>query len=178
MDVNENIFAYKQRVNKALAKKRPFSTYNRDIMHATEIVAGGFKYAEYEVNLLSHELDKRIYGLPHIVKLAADFLSKRNGKLNIIIEQDVEADHPLISLREEYPNNIVVRKIPDEWWKKFYSYNFMTIDSFGYRFEPNRKELSAIVSFNEEEEKETLENLKQWFNFWSKHIDNKSLLAG
>ena len=37
----ENLLEYKDKVNKALKDKTPFSTYNRDIMHATEIVAGG-----------------------------------------------------------------------------------------------------------------------------------------
>ena len=171
----ESLLEYRDKVNKALKDKTPFSTYNRDIMHATEIVAGGFKYAEAEVNLLSHELDERIYGLPYIVNLAEGFLSKRNGKLNIIIEKEIDSSHPLLSLCERYPNNTAVRKMPDEWWNDHYSYNFMTIDNVGYRFEPDREKLSAIVSFNEPEEKETLKNMKNWFGFWSKYIDAGSL---
>ena len=167
----ENLLEYKDKVNKALEDKTPFSTYNRDIMHATEIVAGGFKYAQEEVNLLSHELDKRIYGTPHIVNLAEDFLSKRDGRLNIIIEKEIDSSHPLLSMCTRYPNNTTVGKIPDKLWQGHYSYNFMTIDNFGYRFEPDRNKLSAIVSFNEPEEKETLENMKRWFGFWNKHID-------
>lgn len=173
----ENIFMYKHRLDKALLEKRPYSTYNRDIIHATIIVAGGFKHAKKEVNLLSHELDNKIYGLPNVVKLVEDFLSQRDGKLNIITEKKIGSDHPLINLCDKYPN-AVVKKIPDEWWQKMYSYNFMTIDDFGYRFEADRAKPSAVASFYEKEEKDTLEGLKDWFFFWSNAIDNNPSVAG
>ena len=161
---SENLIDYAKRVDNALREKTPFSTYNRDIMHATEIVAGGFKYAQNEVCLLSHKLDKRLYGTQRIEKLVEDFLSKKNGRLNIIVETDVDSDHPIIRLCRKYPENTTIKRIPDDW-QEIYSYNFMTIDDFGYRFEADRKKLSAIVSFNEDEEKETLESIKSCFEF-------------
>ena len=39
----------------------------------------------------------------------------------------------------------------------------MTIDDFGYRFEADRNKFAAIVSFNEDDQKETRENMKNCF---------------
>ena len=110
----ENLIEYVARVNNALEKKEAFSTYNRDIMHATEIVAGGFKYATQEINLLSHELDQRLYGSPYIIELVEDFLDEKNRKLHILVETDIDLDHPMMHVCKKFPNKTVIKRVPDE----------------------------------------------------------------
>jgi len=53
-------------MEKALAKKEPFSTYNRDIFHAFEITLAAFRHAQKEVLLLSHKLDVSLYDVVSI----------------------------------------------------------------------------------------------------------------
>ena len=118
---------------------------------------------------LSRIRQKDIRNAPHC-ELSRRFLSKRDGRLNIIIEKEIDSSHPLLSMCTRYPNNTTVGKIPDKLWQGHYSYNFMTIDNFGYRFEPDRNKLSAIVSFNEPEEKQTLETMKRWFGFGASRL--------
>ena len=166
----ENLIEYAVRVNTAMEKREPFSTYNRDILHASEIVACILKYAEEEVNLLSNKLDKRLYGEDYIAELVEDFVGERNGKLNILLETDVETDHPVITACKKFPKNTTVKKVPDQW-QKHYDYNFMLIDDIGYRFEANRKSQNAIVSFNQDNQIETRKNMKKCFDVLAEHSE-------
>lgn len=159
----ENLLEYSVRVNVAMEKGEPFSTYNRDILHASEIVACGFRYAKEEVNLLSNELDLRLYGEDYIARLVEDFVGERNGKLSILVETDVELEHPVLRVCKKFPNNTTVKRVPDQWQKR-YDYNFMLIDDIGYRFEANRKSQNAIVSFNQDDQIETRKNMKTCFD--------------
>ena len=159
----ENLIEYAMRVNTAMEKGEPFSTYNRDILHASEIVACGFRYAKNEVNLLSNELDERLYGKDYIAELVEDFVGERNGKLNILVETDVELEHPVLRVCKKFPSNTTVKRVPDQWQKR-YDYNFMLIDDIGYRFEADRESQNAIVSFNQDDQIETRKNMKNCFD--------------
>ena len=166
----KNLIEYAALVDSAFKEKKEFSTYNRDIFHATEVVAGGFRYAKQEINLLSNELDKRLYGSSYITKLVENFLAKQNGKLNILVETDIDLNHPMIQVCKKFPENAVIKRVPDDW-QEYYAYNFMTIDDFGYRFEADREELSAIVSLNEADQEETRKNMKRSFEILSRNSE-------
>ena len=159
----ENLIEYAARVNYALEKGEPFSTYNRDIRHASIIVASGFKYAKNVVHLLSNKLDLKLYGKDYITELIEDFLTQRNGKVHILLETDVETDHPVIDVCKRFPKNTTVKRVPNQWQER-YAYNFMLIDGIGYRFEADRTSENAIVSFNEDDQKQTRNNMKKCFD--------------
>lgn len=164
----ENLIEYAARVDTAMEKGEPFSTYNRDILHASEVVACMLKYAKKEVNLLSNKLDNRLYGEDYIAELVEDFVGNRDGKLNILVETDVGTDHPVITACKKFPANTTVKKVPDHW-QKYYDYNFMLMDDIGYRFEANRKSQNAIVSYNQDDQIETRQNMKNCFDVLAEH---------
>ena len=147
--LTENIADYKSRINKALKHGHELSTYNRDIMHAIEVIVGGFNHSSKTINLLSNELDKRIYDAPRILQAIRKFLQKENTELNILLEKDLD-DHPILEVCKEYGDKVTIKRVPDEWQKR-YSFNFMTIDDVAYRYEPDRDSFEAIVGVNEKE---------------------------
>ena len=51
------MYVYVGKLYQALAKRRPYVTYNRDESHAGVVVAAGFRYAKEDIEILSHRLD-------------------------------------------------------------------------------------------------------------------------
>lgn len=163
----ENLKTYVRKLENALSERTPFNTYNRDILHAAEIVVVGFHYAQQEVYLLSNKLDPVLYGQPRLLNAVSSFMDKRDTKLHILVETKIALSHPLIQLAsEKYRKQIKINRVPEEWKEK-YRFNFMVVDDFGYRFEYDRDAHSAIVSFHEHEHEhvqyDMLPKMKEFF---------------
>ena len=154
--------AYGVLIEEKLTRKKAFNTYNRDILHATELVIAGFRHAKREICLLSQELDTELYGVDRLQAAVESFLRKKNASLRVLVEVDIEQQHPMMMLRERFPNKIWIGQVKKELLE-VYTFNFMTVDDFGYRFEHDRKEFVAIASFHEEDQKIFLANLKKFF---------------
>ncbi len=148
---SESLAQYTKRLNKAFRGKSKLRTYNQDAMHAIEVIVGGFNYSKKRINLLSNELDLDIYGLPRVEEAVGKFLERENTELNILVEKTIALNHPILKLRERFGNKITIKRVPDDWQEK-YSFNFMTMDDFGYRYEYDRGSLQALVSLREGEE--------------------------
>ena len=141
---SESLAQYTKRLNKAFRGKSKLRTYNQDAMHTIEVIVGGFNYTKKRINLLSNELDPDIYGLPRALNIEAvgKFLERENTELNILVEKTI-ALNQILKLRERFGNKITIKRVPDDWQEK-YSFNFMTMDDFGYRYEYDRGSLSGI----------------------------------
>ena len=144
----ESLSAYAQTLNAALDGGDSYMEFNRDMIHARIVVSLAFKYAEREIWLLSHKLDPVLYASPSFVQEVQNFLAR--GKLHILVESDVDEDHPIRVLAKD-SDRVEIRRIPDDVSAK-YEFNFMVVDDSGYRFEDDRKEPSAVVVFNEHSE--------------------------
>ena len=153
---------YSQNLQNALQNKEPFSTYNKDLLHAAEIVISGFSYAEKEIYLLSNRLAPELYGDPRLHTALRNFLSKDNAELRILVEQTLTSDHPIIEVIRSFESKIKLGQISQESVET-YDFNFMLLDNFGYRFEYDRNGYSAIASFYEDDQKEICEMLKGFF---------------
>ena len=159
----KNIATYSSELRSALEKKESFSTYNRDILHAAEIIILGLLFAEKTIYLLSSKLDSRLYGDPRLHKALKKFLGKEGTKFCVLVEQDLPVDHPIVPYIQDFPGRVSIKRVPQEF-VKYYKFNFMVVDNFGYRFEYDREEHIAVASFHEEEEKEFCKELKNFFS--------------
>ena len=159
----ETLNDYLKRLQTALKKKRPYVTYNRDKFHARLVVSAGFHHAEEKVSILSHELDPDVYASPGLVDSVSDFLKKaESAKLSILIEREVSADHPIFQIGKQYDKQVTVKKIPSYLQEK-YECNFMLIDSFGYRYEPDRNDCKAMVAFHDADHRDMIATLEHLF---------------
>lgn len=160
----ETLNDYIRRIQTALEKRRPYVTYNRDKFHARIVVSAGFLHAEEKISILSHKLDPDVYASPSLVGSLNDFLKKgKSARLNILIETEVSDDHPIFQIGRQYDKQVTVKKIPSYLQEK-YECNFMLIDSFGYRYEPNRNEPKAMVAFHDDDHRDMITTLERLFD--------------
>lgn len=143
MDTSLNAYAHE--FEKALKKERPYANYNKDMQHASIIVCMSFRHASKHIRLLSNCLDQSLYGTQWFMDELNGFL-KRNGKLEILLETEVPADHPVLTRARNEPS-ISVKRMPDGFLDE-YPFNFMLVDDTGFRFESDRAKPAASVAFN------------------------------
>ena len=147
--MHTSLYEYAQRLRDALSNHTQFAAYNKDMRHASVVVCLAFEHAEEKILLLSHKLDRELYGSKWFMESAHGFLGKQQGKLEILVESNLEPDHPVVGLVADYRDQVSIKRVPDDLLGQ-YGYNYMVVDSKGYRFERDRKEPQAVVFFNEE----------------------------
>lgn len=158
----ETLNDYLRRLHTALEKKRPYVTYNRDKAHASLVVSAGFRHAEHEVRILSHELDPDVYESPALRKSVECFLDRKETRLNILVEETVHEDHQIFQIKKQYNGKVTIKKVPSNLQER-YECNFMLIDSVGYRFEPDRKKPNAMVAFHDDDHRHMIKTLERFF---------------
>ena len=160
---------YARNLNAALKNKSGYTVFNRDAVHASIILYYAFLHAERQVLLLSNKLDPLIYSAPWLIDKIDRFLAK-SGKIHVLVETDVDESHPIKHLATQHPENLIIKRVPDEVVKS-YPYNFMVVDDRGYRFEHDRDEYSALAAFDENDQdhhglvedlKDIFEDLEGW----------------
>jgi hypothetical protein len=158
---------YIRKLHNALDKRRPYTTYNRDISHARVVVIAGIEHAEEEIKILSHNLDLDVYGGIAVVETMHQFLGGKDSttRLDVLVEDDVAEVHPMLDLINR-KKNATIKKVPEDWTEK-YQCNFMIVDDIGYRYESNRNSLNATVVFHDEEKLSILEQLREIFDILS-----------
>ncbi len=164
-ELNESLLEYSERLESALAAKRPHTTFNSDIFHAHLIILAVFRFAKKEVRLLSHELNDVVYGNPPLLDAVRRFLSK-GGKLSILVEQDLRQKHPMLGLLGEAPGKVSIRRVPEEVQKR-YSFNFLVMDECGFRFENDREKHAALAGFHDDNAKRLAAVLHNTFDYLS-----------
>lgn len=137
---------YTARLTEALGRKSSYASYNKDMYHAAVVVCTSLEYAEKHVRLLSNKLDPTLYSSLRF-RNALDGLIARGGRLDVLVETDVPATHPVIMRSRGQPRQVKVWRVPDKLQQE-YDYNFMVLDRSGYRFEADRSEPKALVTFN------------------------------
>lgn len=155
---------YSERIDKKLEDKQPFSAFNRDISHATAITRAAFRHASSKVRLLSHQLDSALYNTSLLDGEVANFL-KKGGALHILVETDIPSKHPIWSFMEknDYGSKVKIKKVPRQLMA-VYGFNYLVVDSFGFRFEEDRGKCVAVASFHEDRSKAIISNLTKIFD--------------
>ncbi len=168
-DDTENLREYTKRIENALSKKQPHTTYNRDKFHAFAILMAVFRYAESEVRLLSNKLDLVLYGNPLLLEAIGAFL-ERKGRLDILVETDIDKDHPLAQMVKDAPS-ARLRRVPDAL-QELYKYNFLVMDDRGFRYERDREKHAALAGFHDEHSQKMARTLRSTFDKFSKSADD------
>lgn len=157
--------AYTKQLEYALKQQETYSVYNKDIWHAAAIVRTVFLFARDHVRLLSHKLDPSLYGDSALLATVETFLTQ-DAKLDILIEQQIPSDHPMLGLRNKYHDRLTIAVVLPDWVSQ-YTFNFMVVDDFGYRFEHDRSSPMAIASFHDPRRREMIASLKYVFDHLS-----------
>lgn len=168
----DSLNAYAGALDKALKNQTAFTNFNKDIQHATVIVCMAFRHAENRIRLLSQKLDPVLYGGKWFKDEAEDFL-KRGGRLDILVESDVDPTHPVMDLMKgERRSQVSMKRVPDTS-RSGYTFNFMLVDDIGFRFEHDRNNYEALVMFNEPKNTDLKNSLESWFSHLSEQSDKQ-----
>ena len=157
---------YARALDSALKWKRAYSAYNRDMVHAKIVVTAAFRGAREKIRLLSHRLDRDLYASQSFIYEANDFVGRRGGQVDILVESDVPEDHPLQVLARQHPRRVTISRVPDETVER-YGFNFMIIDEIGYRFEGDREHHKALVVVHDRKSDLFNDNMEMLDNIYS-----------
>ncbi len=163
----ENLRQYARRVDRTLSRGEQFSAYSQDTYHAVTILVAVFKYAKEEVLRLSNKLDHALYGNFSLLEKMEGFLRDRRGSLRILVETDIDREHPIAQLAAEQSCNISIRHIP--YGAQYgYKYNFLVVDNTGYRYAEDRAQPGAFWNINKAGSEKEIDTLRELFESLSK----------
>ena len=108
--MSESLYDYAERLEIALSEGSQFAAYNKDMRHASVVVCLAFEYAQDRILLLSNKLDPALYGSDWFMESARKFLGDEAGRLDILVESDLPADHPVAELATEYSDQVTIRR--------------------------------------------------------------------
>lgn len=161
----ESLNAYAQKLDSALENQKPYTSFNRDMAHAKIIVCTAMRHAKNDVWLLSNKLDPLLYASPSFINAATRFILDRGGRLHILVETEPVPGHPVVELSQN-TERAELRRVPQEQVDS-YKFNFMIVDDIGYRFESDRQEPRAFVTFNDDSDswREMMQRLHDIFDY-------------
>lgn len=149
---NMNIDTYTNHIDNLARLMDGSTVLNGSAEHAAVINERMFNYADETMDILTRNLDPRVYGTPELVSRAKLFLGLAGRKLRIAVENPesfTSSGHPLVvALREN--ENFEIRKIPDDL-HDLVDVNFTVMDAKSYRFERDKTEAVAVACFGDRE---------------------------
>ncbi len=145
-----------------LAKEGSTDTiFNGSSEHAAIVTEIMLEEAENEVCILSNEFDPQVYAKPDVIRAATQFLSDTRNKLNLLIEKDLTHSeilkNPFLDVVRRY-SNVSMRHVSEDR-QKDYNYNFAVVDNVSIRFESDRKDHNAVVSFKRKKDASLLKSI-------------------
>ena len=119
------------------------------IEHAEVLVSSLFKGAKKIVQVFTGSLNELIYATDTVLASAKLFLSNKDSKLEILIQEGNELSYSnrLIKLCEKHPDQCKI-KYSSGYAAKLETH-FMVADNFAYRLKPYRKKPAAVGCFND-----------------------------
>lgn len=171
--------SYREQVRDAIARRTGEALLNGSVDHAAVIVQETFGNAKNCMRILSSKLDAECYGRESVRNAARVFLADPEHRARFLVESPLWDEgenfewewHPFISDIRSFANlkttkgdmRFEFRAVPKDWTNQ-YQFNFLVMDDYGYRFEPNRKEAAAVVAFLPEDDKKAATNLIHLFD--------------
>lgn len=123
---------------------------NGSAEHAAVINERMFNYADSSMDIVTRNLDPRVYGTDSIVSSAKLFLGIPERHLRVAVENVpafARSGHPLISALSDF-QNFEIREIPAEY-HDIVDVNFTVMDGKSYRFERDKREAVAVACFGD-----------------------------
>lgn len=144
MDIRD----YRQKVKLLADIRTGGAVFNGSTDHAAVIVENLFRVANHHVRILSGDLDARVYGNPHVVQRAQEFLGSNEHRLDILVEEDTfSSSHPFI--RAIAGSDHVSLRLIDPEVASGVPYHLMTADEDCYRFEEQKGTHKAVAAFGD-----------------------------
>lgn len=167
---------YREHVRILASRREGVPIYNGSAEHATIIVEELFSSASQHVRILSGELNARIYGNPHVVQRAKEFLGHSDHHLDILVERcTFSASHPLIEEIGDAPNLTISHIIPEV--SALIRYHFMTADEDCFRFEEEKESNIAVAAFGDRDSTGNLNSIFDAIKTSSVPIDMSAQLG-
>jgi len=142
---------YREFVERVASERSGELIFNRSESHAAIVVEYLFRTATCEINILTQRLYTPVYSAPELFDAAKDFLSKPTARLNIISEEEIQDDHPLIKgLLDAGFGQKVSRRMMTPEAVASTPFDFAVADGACFRFEPDKKSMAALVKFGDE----------------------------
>ena len=142
---------YSQLVRTLALKRDGQPLYNASIDHASVVVENLFKSARRKIDILSGDLNPRVYGRNEVTQEAMLFLiSNPEHRIRILLEKDLaEARklHPFFKMFSGFTN--VELRIAPSALQKMYTFHFVVVDEDCYRFESNKELPAATAAFGD-----------------------------
>jgi len=156
-----NLDQYRELVRQHARLENGEAFYNNSYDHARIIMEEMFAKAERRVKILTKALDNRVYEGSLMTEYADYFAASPGASLQILIEDNLAPEslsaHPLIEDIKE-SSAVEIRRVPKEIVER-YSYNCAIADGLHFRFEDDRRNVSAVAAFGRKDTAEHLEDI-------------------
>lgn len=143
---------YRNAVADVFQGRSPEPLYSGSLEQAKIIIEEAFLAASNTVRLLTHRLNPVCYGDSAVLRSSRSFFRKPGAALKILIEDESAIDtcgSLLSELKSIGLERLTVGLVPKHV-RQTYSYNFLTADRKGYRYEADRIEHIAVVAGGED----------------------------
>ena len=141
---------YKELVQKRVLEFNGEPISNGQIEHAAILVVELVRVAKKELNLFVGNLNSRVYGQKAFVEEVRTFLGTTGRKVKIILEAPEEIDVNDHRFVREFASNDDVEFFTYTGNAEMApNYHFVLADGHSYRFEADKKSISAVAAFND-----------------------------
>ncbi len=144
----EEMNKYRERVEEAAVKCDGEMIANSSVEHAQIVIERLFLNANKIVNIFSGSLNIEIYGADNIVRAVKMFVKKPDVTLNIILEEEIDSEHPLSEVLSL--GNVRKDVLPKEVAESV-ECHMITVDEDSYRFEMDKYHPQSMVSWGKKE---------------------------
>ncbi len=142
--------------------------YNESIDHASIVVENLFRSARKSIDVLSGDMNPRVFGRNEVIEEANLFLiSNPEHKIRVILEKDLPNARKIHPFFKKFGNlpNVELHIAPAELQAR-YNFHFIVVDEDCYRFENDRTLPAAVVAFGDQDGATHLGSL--YDKLWSK----------
>jgi hypothetical protein len=124
--------------------------HSRSAPHAAIVVEAMFRYANSSIEILTGDLDIRIYGMQRIIDAALTFVSGGpSRRIDILSEQAIDTElHPMFKTlgAADLLDRVTYAMIPEDFAAS-YLFRFVLADHCNYRFQRDRSSFDSLVEF-------------------------------
>ena len=146
------IDGYIQHIDRMARLMDGTTVLNGSAEHAAIINERMFNYSKTTMDILTRNLDPRVYGTDELVASAKLFLGMPDRKLRIAVENApafAKSGHPLVGDLSGF-DNFEIREIPADY-HDLVDVNFTVMDGVSYRFERDKTEAVAVACFGDKD---------------------------
>jgi hypothetical protein len=150
---NDDLETYRQFVAGIAKASDGTVIFNRSEAHAAIIIEYLFGASKNEVNILTGELYRPVYGAAGVVTAAIAFLEREpESKINIVSEYTIPSEHPFLkAVRAVADESRIKISVLKAAVAKQMPFHFAVSDGISFRFEPKKEVLEAMVQFGAKE---------------------------